>query len=77
MMGLIIGAFSNLTAMLGPTGAPTDQGVVASPLAIAILAGYGVEAFLSMFDAIIARFVTSNGADDKPRRAPQATVPAA
>jgi hypothetical protein len=77
MMGLIIGAFSNLTAMLGPTGAPADQGVVASPLAIAFLAGYGVEAFLSMFDAIIARFVTSNGAEDKPRRAPQATVPAA
>jgi len=47
MMGLVVGAFSTVT---------TDLNL--QPLAIAFLAGYGVEVFFSTFDSIIDRFKT-------------------
>lgn len=47
MMGLVVGAFSTVTTSLN-----------LQPLAIAFLAGYGVEVFFSTFDSIIDRFKT-------------------
>jgi hypothetical protein len=47
MMGLVVGAFSTVTTELN-----------LQPLAIAFLAGYGVEVFFSTFDSIIDRFKT-------------------
>ncbi len=45
LAGLVIGLFSGLSAQLS-----------LPPLALAFLAGYGVEAVFSTFDAIVARF---------------------
>ena len=45
LAGLVIGLFSGLSAQLS-----------LSPLALAFLAGYGVEAVFSTFDAIVSRF---------------------
>ena len=45
MAGLVVGLFGDLSSKLS-----------LSPLAIAFLAGYGVEAVFSMFDGLIAKF---------------------
>jgi uncharacterized protein YqgC (DUF456 family) len=45
LMGAVIGLFSTLSAQIN-----------LSPLALAFLAGYGVEAVFSMFDGIVTRF---------------------
>lgn len=45
MAGLVVGLFGDLSTKLS-----------LSPLAVAFLAGYGVEALFSMFDAIIEKF---------------------
>ena len=45
LAGIVVGLFTGLTGQLS-----------LQPLAIAFLAGYGVEAFFSMFDDIIQRF---------------------
>jgi hypothetical protein len=50
MAGLVVGLFSDLSSTLS-----------LSPLAVAFLAGYGVEAVFSMFDGIIGRFKTAGG----------------
>jgi hypothetical protein len=48
LMGVVVGLFSGLSAQ-----------VSLSPLAIAFLAGYGVEAVFSMFDNLVERFKTT------------------
>jgi hypothetical protein len=45
MAGLVVGLFSDLSTKLS-----------LPPLAVAFLAGYGVEALFSMFDGFIAKF---------------------
>jgi hypothetical protein len=45
LMGVVIGLFSGLSGQLS-----------LSPLALAFLAGYGVEAVFSMFDGMIEKF---------------------
>jgi uncharacterized protein YqgC (DUF456 family) len=45
MVGLVVGLFGDLSTKLS-----------LSPLAVAFLAGYGVEAVFSMFDGIIEKF---------------------
>lgn len=45
LAGVIVGLFNGLSAQLS-----------VPPLAVAFLAGYGVEAVFSMFDGIIANF---------------------
>jgi hypothetical protein len=45
LMGAVIGLFSTLSAQIN-----------LSPLALAFLSGYGVEAVFSMFDGVVARF---------------------
>jgi uncharacterized membrane protein len=45
LAGVVVGFFTNLTSQFS-----------LSPLALAFLAGYGVEALFSMFDGFIAKF---------------------
>jgi len=45
VVGAVIGLFNGLSSQLTP-----------SPVALAFLAGYGVEAVFAMFDGLIARF---------------------
>jgi hypothetical protein len=51
MVGLVIGLFGDLSTKFS-----------LSPLALAFLAGYGVEAVFSMFDALIEKFKTAKAA---------------
>jgi hypothetical protein len=55
MMGLVIGAFSSITKDFN-----------LQPLGLAFLAGYGVEVFFSIFDAIIERFKSQPGIAGDP-----------
>jgi hypothetical protein len=45
LMGMVVGLFSGLSSQLS-----------LPPLALAFLAGYGVEAVFSMFDGLVERF---------------------
>jgi hypothetical protein len=45
LAGVVVGFFTNISA-----------GISLSPLALAFLAGYGVEALFAMFDNLIAKF---------------------
>jgi hypothetical protein len=45
LMGVVIGLFNGLSAQIS-----------LPPLALAFLAGYGVEAVFSMFDGLVERF---------------------
>ena len=64
LLGVVVGLFTDLTQQLS-----------LQPLAIAFLAGYGVEAVFSMFDGLIERFKTAPGAASAASLASQTTRP--